>query len=228
MRVCVFGATGDIGGAIAQELSGLGHEVIRCGRHMKEDRGSSACSDLAIVDTSSLARLRCSASEILSTAKVDCVINAIGLGRSSLSPPTFVPVPTADLTMAEWEELIYVNLKVPIMLTRLAQKFNIAKVIHVGSALTPRGMRGAAMSQAYSSSKMGLAAYCKAVNIIHDESMSISCVAPGLVKTRMTEGSGLQSLFDGHISIETVARHIADSTRSNVSSLSVLLPSPGY
>ena len=85
-------------------------------------------------------RTICKASEglerIFRNAQVDCIVNAMGIGRSTYSPSNNMPIPTVDLSTREWEEIIFINLKFPILVTELALKYEIKKVIHIGSALT--------------------------------------------------------------------------------------------
>jgi NAD(P)-dependent dehydrogenase (short-subunit alcohol dehydrogenase family) len=227
MNVCVLGASGGIGGSIADALAEAGHQVVRCYRRRAGNYPSPATNDghvIAFVETSSLTEASATLDTLLGSMPTDCIINAIGLGRSTHSPPNHVPIPTVDLSLQEWEEIIYLNLKLPILITKLAQKHQLRSVIHIGSALTAHGLHGTAMAQAYSASKRGLFDYCEFVNQSEHEQLTVACLAPGLVQTRMTESSGLRMLFEGELKPETVAEWIMAVLDHDSISLSVLLP----
>ena len=230
MNVCVLGASGGLGASIADALDAAGHRVLRCYRRRigaQADRSASDGSGEAFIDTSALTNARASLDRLFKHSSAQCVINAIGLGRSTLSPPNQIPIPTTELSLQEWEEIIYLNLKLPILITELAHKHQLELVIHIGSALTARGMHGTAMAQAYSASKRGLFDYCELINQRGEDKFSTACIAPGLVQTRMTEGSGLRMLFEGELKPETVAAWTLAVLNNKVTPLSILLPLPG-
>lgn len=229
MNVCVLGASGGLGGSIADALDQAGHQVVRCYRRRAGTIPGPAAEHgnrIAYIDTSSLPQAGTSLDALLTSWDVDCIINAIGVGRSTLSPPNQVPIPTVDLSLQEWEEVIYLNLKLPVLITELAQKHQLHSVIHIGSALTAHGMHGTAMAQAYSASKRGLCDYCETINDINDQGFTVACIAPGLVQTRMTQGSGLRMLFEGELNSETVAEWTMAVLDHQSIPLSVLLPLP--
>ena len=206
MKVCILGASGGLGSKAAAVLEKSGHEVIRCYRKGKLDSEKpSSKSRVAYISTNSLIELRASILECLNNKNIECIVNALGIGRSTLSPGKNIPIPTCDLTLEEWEEVIYVNLKIPILITELAQKIGIQRVIHIGSALTVNGLHGTAMAQAYSASKKGLFDYCAVKNGTEETNVTVACVAPGVVKTKMSEGRGLNSIFKGEMETEGVA-----------------------
>lgn len=228
MKVCVLGANGGIGKSVVDCLSVMGHEAIRVTRSnpkVARRHSQPTPEDIVYVDTSSLAALARDLDRILQSRAIDCVVNAIGIGRSSLSPQGLLPIPTTELSLPEWEEVIYVDLKLPIAITECAYRHQIRQVLHVGSALTAHGMRGTAMTQAYSASKLGLAQFCESFQSYTNGAMQVTCVAPGLVNTKMTQGSGLKMLFAGELSADTVARWIVDMLEVPHCPLSLLLPS---
>ncbi|WP_396275093.1 SDR family NAD(P)-dependent oxidoreductase [Hyphomonas sp.] len=229
MNVCVLGASGGLGASIADALDAAGHHVLRCYRRRiggQADPSATDGSGEAFIDTSALINAEASLDRLFKHTSTQCVINAIGLGRSTLSPQNQIPIPTTELSLQEWEEIMYLNLKLPILITELAYKHQLELVIHIGSALTARGMHGTAMAQAYSASKRGLFDFCEIINQRDDDEFTTACIAPGLVQTRMTDGSGLRMLFDGELKPETVAAWTLAVLDNQVTPLSIILPLP--
>ena len=225
VRIGILGASGDIGKETSKVLRGRGHETIDCYRTKEGEEGKQEqeSRQTAYISTKTLEELTTSLEILLTESKVECVVNALGIGRSTLSSGN-MPVPTEQLTTGEWEEIIYVNLKIPILVTDIAIKHGVKRVIHVGSALTSYGLHGTAMAQAYSASKKALYEYCHWRNKEIGEDAGIACIAPGLVKTKMTEGSGLRSLFKGELQAYAVAEWILDVVEQETIVNSVQLP----
>jgi NAD(P)-dependent dehydrogenase (short-subunit alcohol dehydrogenase family) len=228
MNVCILGASGGIGSSVAETLSERGHQVVACYRHNSKDRekncGQKSNHTDEYINTESLDLTNKSLNKILDSHGFDCIVNAMGLGRSTYSPSNNIPIPTLDLSEQEWEEIVYLNLKLPIAITELARIHKIKKVLHIGSALTANGMHGTAMAQAYSASKRGLFDYCKYINEMDVENISIACLAPGLVKTKMTEGKGLKMIFKSELEAKTVALWSTAIIEGDEMPMTILLP----
>jgi len=225
VRICLLGASGDIGEETSKALRGSGHETIECYRSQGGVMGRSKQerSEVAYISTETLRDLETSMEKVFMDARVECIVNALGIGRSTLSLKN-IPIPTEVLTTREWEEVIYVNLKIPILLTEIAIKNGVKRVVHIGSALTAHGLHGTAMAQAYSASKKGLYEYCQQKNREIGPEATVACIAPGLVKTKMTEGSGLRALFKGELEPGGVAQWVLRVVEQESIANSVQLP----
>jgi len=225
VRICILGASGDIGEETSKALRGGGHEIIECYRNQRgvAGRTEQERNEAAYISTETLKDLETSMEKVFMNGRVECIVNALGIGKSTLSPKS-IPISTDALTIREWEEVIYVNLKIPILLTEIAIKNGVKRVVHIGSALTAHGLHGTAMAQAYSASKKGLFEYCQKKNREIGPEATVVCVAPGLVKTKMTEGSGLRALFKGELEPGGVAQWVLRVVEQESIANSVQLP----
>jgi len=91
----------------------------------------------------------------------------------------------ADVTDAEWERVLGVNLTAPFKLTRAALPHMIAKgkgsIVYTASEA---GLRGSAAGLAYTTSKTGLIGLTRSVAVMYRESgIRANAIAPGGVAT---------------------------------------------
>jgi NAD(P)-dependent dehydrogenase (short-subunit alcohol dehydrogenase family) len=91
----------------------------------------------------------------------------------------------ADVTDAEWERVLGVNLTAPFKLTRAALPHMLAKgkgsVVYTASEA---GLRGSAAGLAYTTSKTGLIGLTRSVAVMYRESgIRANAIAPGGVAT---------------------------------------------
>jgi len=228
MNVCVLGASGGLGSNISENLLENGCKLINCYRtkpgKSKIARKEKKNVEHRFIDTRTICKASEGLERIFRNAQVDCIVNAMGIGRSTYSPSNNMPIPTVDLSTREWEEIIFINLKFPILVTELALKYEIKKVIHIGSALTAKGIRGTAMAQAYSASKKAIYDYCEHMNEIAGEQLSIACLAPGLVRTKMSEGKGLEKIFESQLEPSTVSQWTLAMVEESSMPMTLLLP----
>ncbi|WP_158851371.1 SDR family NAD(P)-dependent oxidoreductase [Saccharothrix deserti] len=122
--------------------------------------------------------------EVVSTAVetfggVDVLVNNAGImDRMSA---------TADVTDAEWESVIRVNLTAPFMLTRAALPHMLAKgkgaIVNTASEAA---LRGSAAGTAYTASKHGVVGLTKSVAVMYRNSgIRANAIAPGGTQTNL-------------------------------------------
>jgi NAD(P)-dependent dehydrogenase (short-subunit alcohol dehydrogenase family) len=180
----VTGAGGGIGKAVALELSANGvhcnvldraSELVNATVAEINARGGKATG--FVCDVTDEAGIRDVARSI---ARCDILVNAAGLVR---------PGALADLTTAEWDDLLRVNLTGYFLMAREFTPHLVASgngsMVHIASisSTNPQGSSGA-----YSVSKAGVVVMSKQLAFeLGSKGIRSNTVSPGLVRTPMTE-----------------------------------------
>lgn len=181
----VTGATGSIGGAIAETLHSLGATVILSGTKVQNlesladklgERVHLIACDLSSAE---------SVEELFSNAvknceRVDILVNNAGLTRDNL---------LLRISDKDWEDVMKVNLEAPFRLMRAAargmMKARWGRIINISSVVGAVGNPGQAN---YSASKSGLFGLTKSVAAeLAIRNVTVNCVAPGFVTSAMTD-----------------------------------------
>jgi NAD(P)-dependent dehydrogenase (short-subunit alcohol dehydrogenase family) len=105
---------------------------------------------------------------------------------------------TADVTDAEWERVIRINLTAPFQLTRAALPHMLAKgrgvIVNTASEA---GLRGSAAGAAYTVSKHGIVGLTRSVAIMYrDSGIRANAIAPGGTMTNIASTMNLDQ--EGH------------------------------
>jgi 3-oxoacyl-[acyl-carrier protein] reductase len=181
----VTGASGGIGGAVAQALHARGATVGLCGTRegplaaLAETLGTRALvlpcdlSDGAAVDA-----LPKRAAEAMGA--LDILVNNAGVTRDNLF---------MRMSDAEWDAVIAVNLTAAFRLMRGAvrgmMKARWGRIISVTSIV---GVTGNPGQGNYAASKAGLIGMSKSLAAeVASRGITVNCVAPGFIATAMTE-----------------------------------------
>ncbi|HEX8388341.1 MAG TPA: 3-oxoacyl-[acyl-carrier-protein] reductase [Sphingomonas sp.] len=187
MTALVTGASGGIGSAIARALTGQGARLAVSGSNagkldaFRAELGGEhvalACdlSDAAAVD-----RLVPQAVEALG-GRLDVLVNNAGVTRDNL---------TMRMKDEEWDQVIRVNLEAAFRLVRAAakpmMKQRFGRIVSVTSVVGATGNPGQAN---YAASKAGLVGMSKAVaQELASRGITVNCVAPGFIRSSMTDG----------------------------------------
>lgn len=206
MIAVVSGAGRGIGRAIALELAERGCDVALLG--LNQESLARTAGEVARRGRRALA-IPCDVS------KADAVDAAAGRVLAELGVPDVV-VPNAgvvhrvsllEMSEAQWDEVIDVNLKGTWLLTRAFLRSMLAerrgRVIALGSI---SGTMGTPRLTAYCASKWGTTGFVKALaEELRGTGLQAMCVMPGSVDTDMLRGSG----FAPAMQPEDVAKLVA-------------------
>jgi len=187
--VIVTGAGSGIGRAAALRFAQLGAHVLLADLNQDgaeavvkeiETNGGTAhavigdLSDQDIVD-------KVITTAIMSFGEVDVLVNNAGIMDSMTA--------TADVSDAEWERVIRINLTAPFLLTRAALPHMLSRgsgtIVNTASEAS---LRGSAAGTAYTVSKHGLAGLTKSTAIMYrDQGIRVNAIAPGSTRTSVMD-----------------------------------------
>ncbi len=185
----VTGAAAGIGRAVARILAVEGARVALCdidyenaektAEEIRSEGATAAAYEANVADWNSASEV---AEKILAEfGAVDILVNNAGIARDNL---------IIRMSDSEWNEVLNVNLKgvfnftkafVPGMLRRRS-----GKIISISSVV---GIIGNAGQANYAASKAGVIGFTKAMaKELAPRGINVNAVAPGFIKTKMTEG----------------------------------------
>ncbi len=181
----VTGATGALGGAIVRALHGQGATLAISGT--RREQLDKLAGDLGerihvfpcdLTDTAQVEALVPAVEE--KVEKLDILVANAGVNRDNL----FV-----QLTDADWDKVIAVNLTATFRLTRAAVKGmmrrRFGRVIGISSVV---GFMGNPGQGNYTASKAGIVGMLKAVAWEYARrNVTANCIAPGLITSAMTD-----------------------------------------
>jgi 2-deoxy-D-gluconate 3-dehydrogenase len=184
----VTGANRGIGYAIALALAESGADIVGTSRQMSDDESIAkevralgqkffpfACDMKNRTESTALAK-----KVLAEVGTVDILVNNAGtIRRENI----------ADYSLADWDEVVEVNLTAPFILTQDFGKPMLergaGKVIFISSLLS---YQGGIRVPAYTASKSGIAGLVKAfANEWAGKGVNVNAVAPGYIVTDNTE-----------------------------------------
>jgi len=184
----VTGANRGIGRAIALALAEAGADIVGTSRQMNDDESIAkevralgqkffpfACDMKNRAESTALAK-----KVLTEVGQVDILVNNAGtIRRENI----------ADYSLADWDEVVEVNLTAPFILTQDFGKpmleRGVGKVIFISSLLS---YQGGIRVPAYTASKSGIAGLVKAfANEWAGKGVNVNAVAPGYIVTDNTE-----------------------------------------
>jgi len=184
----VTGANRGIGHAIALALAESGADIVGTSRQMNDDESIAkevralgqkffpfACDMKNRAESTALAK-----KVLTEVGQVDILVNNAGtIRRENI----------ADYSLADWDEVVEVNLTAPFILTQDFGKPMLergaGKVIFISSLLS---YQGGIRVPAYTASKSGIAGLVKAfANEWAGKGVNVNAVAPGYIVTDNTE-----------------------------------------
>jgi len=196
----VTGGNGGIGLGMARGLAQAGAAVAVAGRNTKKSEAAAAELAKLGVKTAVIAvdvADEASSRNMIQEAKkqlgrVDILINNAGIN---------IRKPPQELSLAEWKEVIDVNLTSTFICSHAAYPVMCeaggGKIINIGSMLS---IFGAPFAPAYGASKGGVVQLTKSMATAWaKDNIQVNCVLPGWIDTDLTkrareEVSGLNSL----------------------------------
>jgi len=170
----VTGAADGIGAATAAMFAEHGAEVVRVDR-----RAEPGFVVADVTDEASVAQLVAEA--VARHGRIDALVNVVGGSR---------PGKTAiDLTLAEWNELLALNLTSTFLMSRAVLPHMEAAgggtIVNVSSGA---GLRGMKANPGYIAAKAGVSALTRALAIDHGPNgVRVNAVAPGPIRTPLMD-----------------------------------------
>lgn len=208
LTIVITGATGGIGRALTIEYAQHGHHLILLGKNMLAlESLRKECIALGVkvacypVDLSSIRKSLELSNYIAYHYDVDLMISNAGVTNSVNS----------DRELEEWDDLervLTVNLTSAIAISHpILKKMQANKKGHIAYVSSIAAYYGMPLTPSYCSSKAGLKAYSEAMRgLLAKDSIYVSLVAPGFVKTGMSDQFPASKPF--MISAESAAKKI--------------------
>ncbi len=186
----VTGATGGIGAATARALHGQGASVAITGRREAELQSLAAeLGDRVLVAPADLADAAAPAALVekveAALGSLDILVNNAGFTRDMLA---------LRMGDADWQAVLDVDLTAPFRLARSAlrgmMKRRWGRIVSIASIV---GVTGNAGQANYAAAKAGLIGMTKSLaQEVATRNVTLNVVAPGFVKTAMTDVLGEQ------------------------------------
>jgi NAD(P)-dependent dehydrogenase (short-subunit alcohol dehydrogenase family) len=192
----VTGSSAGLGEAIARELAALGASVVINAR--EGERAESVAASIRATGMRAVAHAADVTVEADVRALVDAALDAFGhldvlvnnAGRGNITP-------TEELSLADWDAVLRVNLTAPFLCSRAAVAHLAASgdgvIVNIGSILSSLGI---AQRAAYAASKHGLAGLTKVLAAEWAaRGVRVVGVDPGYVHTELLAANMRRSGF---------------------------------
>jgi 3-oxoacyl-[acyl-carrier protein] reductase len=181
----ITGATGGIGGAIAEVLKAKGAKVVISGTREEKLREMAAAlgenvfiAPCDLKDRAAVSALYGRAEEL--AGQIDIVVNNAGITKDNLF---------MRMKDEEWDDVISVNLTATFAVCRAALKGMMrrryGRIINMSSI---SGVMGNPGQGNYSASKAGMIGMSKSMaREVAPRGITVNCIAPGFISTPMTD-----------------------------------------
>ncbi len=188
-KALITGGTKGIGRAIAQKFLEEGYEVIINYCHDEEAAIAAQnelnsldyCPVLMRADVSDEKQVKDMFAEIYRIfGGIDVLVNNAGISKVNV---------IQDTTLADWEEVVGVNLRGVFLCCREAARSMVSRgrgaIVNIASIW---GEVGASCEVAYSATKGGVIAFTKALaKELAPSHITVNCVSPGVIDTQMND-----------------------------------------
>lgn len=186
--VVVTGSTRGIGRGIAEEFAQSGAQVIIIGRTqsnvdevVKNISAQGLAADGFACNITDANDVQETINKILDKHKrIDILVNNAGVTRDNL---------LLRMSESDWDEVITTNLKGVFLVSKVVSKVMLkakqGKMINIASII---GITGNVGQSNYAASKAGVIAFTKSLaKELASRQITVNCIAPGYIKTDMTE-----------------------------------------
>ncbi len=220
----VTGASGGIGGAVAEALHAAGATVALSGtreaplRELAERLGGRAHVVTAnLADAAAVEALPKAAAEAMGS--VDILVNNAGITRDNLF---------MRMSDQEWAQVLEVNLTSSFRLCRGVlrgmMKARWGRIVNIGSIVGTTGNPGQGN---YAAAKAGLVGMSKSLAYeVASRGITVNCVAPGFIETAMT--GKLNDEQKGRILTQIPAGRMGSAQEIAAAVLYLASPEAGY
>ncbi|MDF3856249.1 3-oxoacyl-ACP reductase FabG [Paracoccus sp. P2] len=220
----VTGASGGIGGAVAEALHAAGATVALSGtreaplRELAEKLGARAHVVTAnLADAAAVEALPKAAAEAMGS--VDILVNNAGITRDNLF---------MRMSDEEWAQVLEVNLTSSFRLCRAVlrgmMKARWGRIVNIGSIVGATGNPGQGN---YAAAKAGLVGMSKSLAYeVASRGITVNCVAPGFIETAMTDK--LNDEQKGRILAQIPAGRMGSAQEIAAAVLYLASPEAGY
>jgi 2-deoxy-D-gluconate 3-dehydrogenase len=181
-RALVTGGGGGIGRGLARALADAGAQVAVLGRSDSAKEAAAELGGVAVrADLADRDELRRGFGEAVERlGGIDILVNSHGIGRPSAA---------VDHALADWDEVIEVNLTATFALCQLAAGPMLerggGKIVNIASLLS---FQGGLRVSSYAASKGAIATLTMALaNEWAPHGVNVNAIAPGYVKTQLNE-----------------------------------------
>ncbi len=179
----VTGGNGGIGLAMASGMAAAGAKVMLTGRDAAKGDAAAASIDGAVFTPADLTRPEAAAELVAVTeaqfGRLDILVNNAGMS---------VRKPPQDLSLAEWQSVLDLNLTSAFLLSQAAYpamcRAGRGKIINIGSMLS---LFGAPYATAYGASKGGIVQLSRSLaSAWATDGIQVNAVLPGWIDTQLT------------------------------------------
>jgi NAD(P)-dependent dehydrogenase (short-subunit alcohol dehydrogenase family) len=197
--VVVTGAASGIGRAAAQVLGELGARVYALDRNAeglkdveRDLKAAGAACEIVVADVTSETDANALRDRLTGDgARLKALVNNVGTNRIMLAE---------EMTLAQWNELITLNLTSGFLMSRALMPLLLAAegggaIVNVSSGY---GMIGGPRMPAYSASKAGVIGFTRQLSVDYGaKGVRVNAVCPGLTLTERVRGYVEKGLVDG-------------------------------
>lgn len=185
-RALITGAASGIGRSTALELARRGYTVALVdidaaglATLAEEIRGAGGVAHRFQADLASASAIDALAADVLSAlGGVDLLLNNVGVA---------VVAPLPEISEADWDWILSINLRAAIRLTRALLPGMIARRSgQIAFTASMAGLMGAPGMLAYSTTKFALVGFAEALRLdVIDQGIDVTVVCPGYVRTNL-------------------------------------------
>ena len=204
--VMVTGAGGNLGGAVAAQLSDSGAKVAAVERHHEVDiRAGGQTGEILIVGGIDLTDLSACQEAVRRTleafGRLDALVNTVG---------GFQTGPVGELGLNQWDQMFQMNARnayaISAAVLKPMQEAGYGRIVHIAAA---PGLKAGANQAAYAASKGAVIRLTEAIAAENrDKRITANCILPGTINTPQNRAAMPNAKTDGWVQPADIAKLI--------------------